>query len=71
MLDVPEVYLNMHLTLDQKYPDGTLKFSSKILRDEVVSPVATKVSWANALAGRALRKFMFSNIRALEKAKSE
>lgn len=66
LMDVPEIYIDMHLTLDQKHPEGTLKFSSRALKALNLNPIAAKVDWANVLSGKALRKFLASQINKLD-----
>jgi hypothetical protein len=51
------MYIDLHLTLDEKYPAGALRYNSNQLRDEVLEPISQRVDWANKLTGKALQEF--------------
>jgi len=60
LLDVPEIYLDLHLTLDSIYPEGKLSYTNKRIEEEEKKGVEEKVGWFNVLRGKALETYQNS-----------
>jgi hypothetical protein len=67
LMSVPEQYLDMQLTLEAKYPRGSLKYTTRALKAEQLQAVMPKVAWANKLTGKALREFYGHMTQGLKK----
>jgi hypothetical protein len=67
LMNVPEVFLDMQLTLEAKYPRGTLSYTTRAIKDEKLQAVMPKVAWANRLTGRALKEFYGHMTQGLKK----
>jgi len=66
LLDVPEFYLDLQLTLDSKYPKGSLKYTNKQMKDELLAGIEPKVAWSNRLSGKALQRFLAGQLKGLK-----
>jgi hypothetical protein len=67
LMNIPEQYLDVQLTLEAKYPRGSLKYTTNALRDEKLEFVGPTVAWANVLSGKAAREFYGRMTKGLKK----
>jgi hypothetical protein len=60
LLDVPEPYLDLQLTLNSIYPEGKMVYTNRKVEAENKQTVEEKANWFNVLRGKALDKYQNS-----------
>jgi hypothetical protein len=71
VLDLPEVWLDWCLTMEQDYPEGSTKFTRASDVEDRVAFTSSAVGWSDVLTGSALSRFYDTFVPAfLRKGKS-
>jgi hypothetical protein len=63
LLDVPEPYLDLQLTLNSIYPEGKLIYTNRKVEEKNKQDVEEKAHWSDVLRGKALENYHGSIIK--------